>query len=236
MAFTDINGEDRLVQRTFAEHLEHRLGWESSCAWNNETFGPQEPIRAAAPGADHAEGLTVDLSRIDFEKLREEFGKVHRKHAALQDYYKRYQAIVADYNREKDRATVEATFVQLVALVASLDDEQTRAAREGLNDDELALFDLLRKDEIGKAERERVKQASRELLKSLQALLALMPAWARNTNTQAEVKVFILDELWRSLPRPPFTDEETEALAERVYGFVWQRAAAGHLAAPTARP
>ena len=25
------------------------------------------------------------------------------------DYYKKYQEIIADYNREKDRATVEAT-------------------------------------------------------------------------------------------------------------------------------
>ena len=45
-----------------------------------------EAIRAAAPGGDHAEGLTVDLSQIDFEKLRNEFAsKVRRKHAALQD-------------------------------------------------------------------------------------------------------------------------------------------------------
>ena len=46
------------------------------------------------------------------------------------DYYKKYQAIIADYNREKDRATVEATFAQLVALAASLDTEQRRAARK----------------------------------------------------------------------------------------------------------
>ena len=46
------------------------------------------------------------------------------------DYYKKYQEIVADYNREKDRATVEATFAQLVALAASLDAEQRRAAED----------------------------------------------------------------------------------------------------------
>jgi len=34
-----------------------------------------EAIRAQQPGEDHAEGLTVDLSQIDFEKLREEFAK-----------------------------------------------------------------------------------------------------------------------------------------------------------------
>jgi type I restriction enzyme, R subunit len=40
MAHTDINTEDRLVQGTFAEHLERELGWENVYAWNDETFGP----------------------------------------------------------------------------------------------------------------------------------------------------------------------------------------------------
>jgi type I restriction enzyme, R subunit len=41
MALTDINSEDRLVQKTFAEHLEQALGWETVYAYNAETFGPQ---------------------------------------------------------------------------------------------------------------------------------------------------------------------------------------------------
>lgn len=40
MAFTDINSEDRLVQKTFADHLENVLGWKNVYAWNEETFGP----------------------------------------------------------------------------------------------------------------------------------------------------------------------------------------------------
>src|SRR5438034_8967847 len=40
MAFTDINSEDRLVQKTFADHLRDELGWETVYAWNEETFGP----------------------------------------------------------------------------------------------------------------------------------------------------------------------------------------------------
>lgn len=208
-----------------------------------------EAIRAAAPGEDQAEGLTVDLSQIDFGKLRDEFAtKVRRKHAALQDirdlvekklaqmlarnplrmdYYKKYQEIIADYNREKDRATVEATFAQLLALAASLDTEQKRAAEEGLSDDELALFDLLFKTTITKADREQLKQASKSLLASLRELLKPMRNWTQNETTQAEVKVFILDNLWQSLPRPPFTDEEAETIAGRVYDFVWQRSSSG---------
>lgn len=206
-----------------------------------------EAIRAAAPGDDHAEGLTVDLSRVDFARLRDEFAaKVRRKRAVLQDirelveaklaqmlsrnpmrmdYYKKYQGIVADYNREKDRATVEETFAKLMALVNSLDAEQRRAAEEGLSDDELALFDLLFRDNITKADRERLKQASRSLLGSLQKLLEPMPNWTQNSSTQAEVKVLILDILWQSLPRPPFSDQDAEVLADRVYDFVWSRSA-----------
>jgi len=33
MAITDINSEDRLVQRTFAEQHEKVLGWESVYAY-----------------------------------------------------------------------------------------------------------------------------------------------------------------------------------------------------------
>ncbi|MDI6809505.1 MAG: type I restriction endonuclease subunit R [Candidatus Eisenbacteria bacterium] len=209
-----------------------------------------EAIRARAPGEDHAEGLKVDLSQIDFAKLRDEFAKkVRRKHTALQDirevvekklaqmlgcnpmrmdYYKKYQEIIADYNREKDRVTVEETFAKLVDLANSLDAEQRRAAEEGLSDDELALFDLLFKEKISKADRERLKQASKAFLASLRELLQPMHDWTQNTATQAEVKVFILDNLWEALPRPLFSDEETEEVANRVYEYVWQRSASGH--------
>ncbi|MFL5352259.1 type I restriction enzyme endonuclease domain-containing protein [Archangium sp.] len=69
------------------------------------------------------------------------------------DYYRKYQEIVANYNREKDRVTVEETFAQLVELANSLDAEQRRAAEEGLSEDEFALFQMLFKDSISKVDR-----------------------------------------------------------------------------------
>lgn len=33
----------------------------------------------------------------------------------------------------------------------------------------------------------------------------------------------ILDWLYETLPRPPIPDSETDRLAERVHGYVWQR-------------
>jgi type I restriction enzyme R subunit len=42
------------------------------------------------------------------------------------------------------------------------------------------------------------------------------------------VKVFILDNLFKTLPRPPFSEAETEDIAARVYDYVWQRSVSGH--------
>ena len=143
------------------------------------------------------------------------------------DYYRKHQEIIADYNREKDRVTVEETLVRLVQLAEELDAEQRRAVEEGLSEDEPALFDLLGRENITKADRERLKQASRDLLKRLQELLRTMEQWTQNAQTHAEVERFILDHLYTTLPRPPFTEEETQEIAGRVYEFVWEQCAAG---------
>ena len=211
-----------------------------------------EAIRTRVPGDDQAEGLTFDLSQIDVEKLRDEFAKnVTHKATALQDireiveqklaellasnpsrmdFQQRYEEIVADYNREKDRVTVEETFRRLTELMEELDVEQRRAVEEGLSEDELALFDLLKKEDLGKAERERVKQASRNLLISIKARLTELDRFWEKEQTKAEVKVFILDEVYASLPTPPFTPEEKEAVAAEVYTHVWQQTVSGEFA------
>jgi type I restriction enzyme R subunit len=143
------------------------------------------------------------------------------------DYYKKYQEIIADYNREKDRATVEDTFARLMLLARGLDGEQRRAVEEGLTKNELALFDLLYKENISKTDREKVKQASRQLLASLVEHLERLEQWTEKEQTQADVKIFILDRVFESLPNPPYSDEEREKAASRIYDYVWQRAANG---------
>lgn len=213
-------------------------------------------IRAQQPGAEQVESKFFDLSHIDLEKLRDEFEKeVKRKATAIQDirqivedklaqmlarnpqrmdYYKKYSEIIADYNREKDRVTIEETFAKLVDLAKSLDAEQLRATEEGLSEDELALFDLLKKDNMAKAERERVKLASQSLLDSIRKLIAPLERWTEKEQTQAEVEVFILDHLFRALPTPPFTSEEKQAVAKRVFQHVWQQSASGQIYSSTA--
>ena len=211
-----------------------------------------EAIRTQTPGADQAAGVTFDLSQIDLDVLRDEFAKkVTRKATAIQDirdiverqlaamlarnpmrmdYQIKYEEIVAAYNQEKDRTTVEETFGRLMDLVNSLDDELKRAAREGLREDELAIFDLLQKEGLDKTARERVKQASRVLLASLKLRLAELDRFWEKEQTKADVQVLILDEVHTSLPTPPFTAAEKELLASNVYAHVWQQAMNGAFA------
>lgn len=215
-----------------------------------------EAIRTQAPGQDQAAGVLFDLSDLDTERLRDEFAKkVQRKATVLQDirdiveskladmlarnpmrmdYQLKYEQIVTDYNHEKDRATVEDTFRRLLDLVDSLDAEQKRAASEGLAEDELALFDLLQKDGLGKAERERVKQASRALLASLKQRLAELDRFWEKEQTKAEVEVFILDAVYADLPSPPFTPDEKKLVAANVYAHVWRQAVGGGFARASA--
>jgi type I restriction enzyme R subunit len=118
-------------------------------------------------------------------------------------------------------------FARLVDLANSLDAEQRRAAEEGLNEEELALFDLLFRQNISRKDREMHKQASKILLLSLRELIKPMPTWTQNVQTQAEVRMFVLDILWEKLPRPTFFEEDAEFLTDRVYDYVWQRSATG---------
>jgi type I restriction enzyme R subunit len=210
-------------------------------------------ILTEEPGTDQIEGQTFDLSQIDLERLRDEFAKkVRRKATAIQDirdiveqrlaemlarnparmdYQRKYEDIVADYNREKDRTTIEEIFRRLVQLVNSLDEEQKRAAAEGLSEDELALFDLLQKDTLDKTARERVKQASRELLASIKTQLGRLDRFWEKEQTKADVEVFILDQIFASLPTPPFSATEKEQVAKNVYAHIWQQAVRGDFSA-----
>ncbi len=215
-----------------------------------------EAIRAAAPGDDQAESSLYDLSHIDLERLRDEFAKkVKRKASALQDvgqivedrlaqmlaqnplrmdYYRSYSEIIADYNREKDRVSIEETFARLVDLASSLSAEQRRAAEEGLSEEELALFDLVTRVDLSKVDRERVKRESRNLLVRLRDVIERVDRWTEKEQTQAEVKSLILDHVFTTLPDPPFSDLDKQGAADRLFQHFWHLSASGGFAAASA--
>jgi len=111
--------------------------------------------------------------------------------------------------------------------VNSLDAEQRRATEEGLTEEELALFDLLAKENLGVANREKIKQSSRQLLQSVIALITPLEQWTEKEQTRAEVKVHILDRMFEYLPSPPFSEAEKHEVAKCVYQHIWQQSASG---------
>jgi type I restriction enzyme R subunit len=215
-----------------------------------------DAIRTAEIGDDQRDSKYYDLSKIDMEKLREAFAhNVKRKATTLEDirivvekklhqmlrfnpqrmdYYKRYSDIIADYNREKDRVTIEDTFSRLMDLVKNMDAETRQAAEEGLSEEQYAIFCLLQKDNLSRADREKIKQASIELFDAVRVLICQMDRWWEKEQTQSEMEVAIQDQLYSALPSLPFTDDEILAAAGQIYQHIWQQCRDGHFSASAA--
>lgn len=192
-------------------------------------------------------GRTFDISKIDFERLKQEFQKSEKKNTTVQclkdqvekrlqlmikknplrtDFYKRYQEIIAGYNIEKDRVTIEKIFEELLKFIADLDEEEGRAIREGLDEENLALFDLLLKPELTAKDRVRLKKVSKELLAVLKAEKLRIDNWREKEQSLAEVRSFIYDYLWNDatgLPADSFTPEEVEQKAAVVFDHVFRQ-------------
>ena len=187
-----------------------------------------------------------DISRIDFERLRREFQRSPAPHTAVQnlkaaierrlqrllaqnpmraDFQRRYEQIVAEYNREKDRATIERTFEELLRFVEAMDQEERRAAREGLDEESLALFDLLAKPELSPQETRRIKGVAAELLAALKAEKLRVEQWQDKEATRDAVRQAILDFLWdetAGLPVSHYSPQEVQSRADEVYRHVFR--------------
>ncbi|MBO7410533.1 MAG: type I restriction endonuclease subunit R [Ottowia sp.] len=196
--------------------------------------------------SDDKSGRRFDISRINFDLLRREFEQVRQKNLlvgdlrkaiekrlekalrdnpARADFYKRYQQIIDEYNKEQDRASIEATFEKLMKFSEDLDDEQKRYVREGFtNERQLAVFDMLNKDSLTKDEIAQVKKLARELVDKIQERLAQMTKWREKPETRAEVVTLIRDELYR-LPPANYPDEAIAGYRAEIYEYFYARAA-----------
>jgi type I restriction enzyme R subunit len=99
--------------------------------------------------------------------------------------------------------------------------------KEGLSEEELVLFDLLQKPDLTKKDREKVKRSSQSLLQSIETHLTNFENWTAKEQTRADVETFVIDHVVMNLPQPPYTEEEAQELAGRLYNFVFQQALAG---------
>ena len=187
-----------------------------------------------------------DISKIDFDILRKEFERSPKKNTTVQnlrqaveerlqrlllqnplrtDFQQHYEQIVSEYNREKDRVTIEQTFEALFRLEQSLEDEERRAVREGLDEESLAIFDLLRKPDLNVSDIKRIKAVAVQLLERLKAEILRVDHWRDKETTRDAVRVVIRDYLWddaTGLPVDAFAEVDVDARAENVFRHIYR--------------
>ncbi len=166
-------------------------------------------------------GKTWDLSKINFDKLREEFKQATYKHieiadlraflqhklelmlqqnATRTDFAQRLQQIIDTYNA--GGSSTENYYEDLMQFTEDLRAEDERHIREGLNEDELELFDLLKKDTMTQEETQKVRLAAKSLLHRLleERPCLLVQDWYKDTQTQKTVRSAVEQVLDRNLP------------------------------------
>lgn len=188
---------------------------------------------------DSAEGR-VDLSEIDFEKLGELFGEspkvtaervreaaeertkeMVRQNPTRKSLVEKLEQLVAAYNAESLDA--EQFFEALKEFIRSLDEEEARAVREGLGEEELAIFDLLTNPvpKLTKAEVIEVKAVARKLLERLHELIDAVD-WQRGQETRGAVWTELRMQL-NALPESPYPEALWNAKVSQIWEFVQDR-------------
>ncbi len=108
-------------------------------------------------------------------------------------------------------------------LVKNLSEEETRAVKEGLTEEQLAVFDLLQKPELSARERNEIKKTAVILLETLKKEQLRVDNWRKKTATAAEVKSYIYDYLFVSLTVEYYSDAEVEEKSEFVFNHIYQQ-------------
>jgi type I restriction enzyme R subunit len=204
-----------------------------------------EPAIEIRPATVQDPQKPFDISRIDFERLRREFERSQAKRTTVQnlkeaiekrlrvllernplrtDFQRHYEAIVADYNREKDRLSIEKTFEDLLKFMRGLGEEEARHIREGLDEESLAVFDLLKKPELDAPEIKRVKAVAVELLGTLKTQKLKIDHWRDKETTRDDVRIAIHDFLYSEatgLPLSSYSEAEVGIKSENVFRHVY---------------
>ncbi len=200
-----------------------------------------EGVAITAPIIEGDEaGGRVDLSAIDFEKLAKLFAsrprtaaeklrseaeakanEITARNPTRIGLVEKLEKLVEQYNL--GTVNVEAFFEALKALVAEMEEEERRAAREGLTEEELAIFDLLTCPEpkLTDAQETAVKKVARNMLAKLQEQLAVTQ-WRTNQQLRAAVQSTIRFTL-NELPEEPYPEPLWNEKVDAVWGFIFAR-------------
>jgi type I restriction enzyme R subunit len=136
------------------------------------------------------------------------------------EFYDKYQKIIEEYNNGKDADAIRKAFEDLVKFINEMNEEEHRSAKEGLDEETLAIYDLLRKDSLTKNEEAKVKEVAIEMLAKLKTEKLRVERWRESTQVTAQVKTMIRDNLFH-LPEKSYLDDEVETKTVDVYQHIY---------------
>ncbi|UUZ78406.1 DUF3387 domain-containing protein [Polaromonas sp. P1(28)-13] len=230
---------DKVAQRV-AELLDESVVVNSAEGFKAKEFEAQYEVIKR--------GRTWDLSRIDFDKLRQDFGQAVYKNIEIADlrgfiarklelmlaqnstrgqFAQRFQQIIENYNA--GGSSTEQYFEQLVQFSQDMRAEDERHVREGLSEDELEIFDLLCKETMTQAETQKVKLAAKALLHRLQdeSPKVLVQDWYKTDQTRRIVRSAVAEVLDRELPVESYDRALFQTKCDNVFHLVLDHAAQG---------
>jgi type I restriction enzyme R subunit len=192
----------------------------------------------------------IDLSKLNIDELRAQIKKVKYKNieiANLRDYIAKkleqmikknitrsnfaemFQNIIDNYNA--GGSTNDDFFEKLLEFMEKLQAEEERHIKEELMEEELELFDLLRKEKLTAAEENKVKLAAKMLYETLMSKKSelFVIGWHNDPQPKEKVKSEIITVLDSFLPesydRDVFTVKSNivyeHIVDQAVTGFGW---------------
>ncbi len=161
-------------------------------------------------------------SRSDAERLKaiimRKLLPMIERNGTRQNLQDKFQELIEQYNL--GAYTAEQFFEELKKFIRELEDEEKRRVREGLTEEELAIFDLLCQEvSLTEKDRDQVKKIAHELLEKLKEVLVI--DWKKRQRTKARVESLIKDVL-DALP-DAYTDEIWPKACEGVYLHVFDK-------------
>jgi type I restriction enzyme R subunit len=183
----------------------------------------------------------INLSDIDFQALAQKFTRSETKRTEIDklrsliqqrivllsalnptrgDWLDRFQKMIDKYNAGS--LNIQRFFDELVKLSHSVLDEEQRAVREGLSEEELAVYDLLLKPapDLSAAEHQALKLAAADLLGAIKRE-RLVVDWRKRQQSRAAVRVEVESRLDRVLPSS-FTVDMYKEKCDAVYQHIFE--------------
>jgi type I restriction enzyme R subunit len=196
----------------------------------------------------NANAKEIDLSKIDIDELRKKFKRTKNRNLEISDlrehieqklqqmlkhnitrinFAERFRIIIDAYNSGGSQN--DDFYEKILKFMEELRAEEERHIKEDLSEEELELFDLLRKDKLTKAEEKRVKLAAKELYSSLLAKKneLFIVGWQNDPQPKERVKAEIIGILDRTLPES-YSTEIFEQKSNTVFEHIVDQAIMGY--------